>query len=108
MKEYVALWQIGDVTRGEIIQLDEKTAERFLKLGAVKETAQKAEPAARPKAPAKEEPEIPEDAETEEEADEEDVTEETEPEAPEIDVTAGIVPEEAPAKTTTKRGAKKK
>ena len=36
MKEYIALWHIGDMTRGEIITLSDKEAKRFLALGAVK------------------------------------------------------------------------
>ena len=36
MKEYVALWQVGDVTRGEIIMLSDEDAAWLLKIGAIK------------------------------------------------------------------------
>ena len=35
MKEYVAIWHIGEVTRGEIIRLSDEDAEKLLAKGAI-------------------------------------------------------------------------
>ena len=55
MKEYVALWQVGDVTRGEIIMLSDEDAAWLLKIGAIKPFGG-TDKAREPKKP---EPEIP-------------------------------------------------
>ena len=116
MKEYVALWHIGNVTRGEIIMLSDEEAEKLLKKGAIRPIGNKAgaEKAAEPKPaeePETEELEAPEEgaeiedgdgteAEDESEADEE-------PEAPEIDALDAIgdaepEPEPEPVKPARK------
>ena len=117
MKEYVALWHIGDVSRGEIVRMDDKTAERFLKLGAIRPIEGDARPAKKPKAEPKKQPEKEPDKEPEEpeetepEAAEEPATEEEdEPEEPEIDALDAIgeiEPEPVkPARKTQRRRGK--
>lgn len=117
MNEYVALWHIGNVSRGEIIRLTDEQARKLLEKGAIRPIGRRASgPEA--KEPEKE-PEIPEETETETETETEDETEaededEGEAEVPEIDALGAIgdaepeaEPEvEKPAKKTRKSGKK--
>ena len=59
MKEYVCLWHIGNHTRGEIVELDDETAKRLLKRGAIAPIG-KAEQEQEPVKEPEQEPEAPE------------------------------------------------
>ena len=121
MNEYVALWHIGNVSRGEIIRLTDEQARKLLEKGAIRPIGRRA-PGPEAKEPEKE-PEIQEETEaeteTETETETEDETEaededEDEAEVPEIDALGAIgdaepeaEPEaEKPAKKTRKSGKK--
>ena len=112
MKEYVALWHIGDVSRGEIVRMDDKTAEKFLKMGAIRPLTEAAEPEKKPKAkPAKETESKPEESEPETEEEEKSESEEEEeleePEINALDAIGEAEPEPVkPARKTQRRRGK--
>ena len=119
MKEYIAQWQIGETTIGEIIALSDQAAKRLLALGAVRplndrlraeENAENAGEGDESATIYPDEPDAEDAGESAEEAPEEDPEEDED--APEIDVMDGLVPGEpeteapkAEAKATRK-GAK--
>ena len=101
MKEYVCLWHIGKHTRGEIVKLDDETAKRLLKRGAIAPIGKAAkepeqEPVKEPEQEPEQEPEADEEPEAPEIEDgagdeaEEETEADEEPEAPEIDALEAI------------------
>lgn len=101
MNEYVALWHIGNVSRGEIIRLTDEQARKLLEKGAIRPIGRHApgpeakEPEIQEETEAETETETEAETETETETETEDETEaededEDEAEVPEIDAMEAI------------------
>lgn len=121
MKEYVAVWHIGEVTRGEIIRLSDEDAEKLLAKGAIVPARVPGGKAPVESEPEDDEPDVEPDVEQEtgdeiEDGDGNEAEDESEAdedaEAPEIDALDAIgeaepepeKPAKKPRKTTKKEG----